>query len=144
MSGFNQVTLLGNITRDIEERKTGSGMAVCNIGLAVNEKRKNGEEVLFIDCTAFDKTAEIAAQYLSKGRQVLLSGRLKLDQWNDKNTGEKKSKIGMIVDKLTFIGGKDDSRVEGAQPAPAPQATASQAGLVSDPNPAPSGDDLPF
>ena len=83
MAGYNKVTLLGNVTRDLELRYTPSGTAVCDIGLAVSEKRKNGEETLFIDCTAWDKTAELAVEYLAKGRQVFLEGRLKLDQWND-------------------------------------------------------------
>jgi single-strand DNA-binding protein len=105
MAGFNNVILLGNITRDIELRYTTSGTAVCDIGLAVNQKRKSGEEVVFVDCTCWEKTAELASEYLSKGRQVLVRGRLKMDEWNDKGTGQKRSKIGVVVNELVFVGG---------------------------------------
>ena len=115
--------MLGNITREIELRYTPSGMAVCDIGLAVSEKRKSGEETLFIDCTVWDKTAELAAEYLAKGRQVLFEGRLKLDQWNDKESGAKRSKISMTVDKMVFIGG---GKNEAKEPQLTPQLTPQQ------------------
>ena len=133
MAGFNKVVLLGNITRDIELRETPSGMKVCDIGLAVNEKRKNGEDVMFIDCTLWDKTASLAAEYLAKGRQVLFEGRLKQDTWNDKDTGAKRSKIGLTVDKMVFVGGREDS-----QQQPQQQYTPEQQRQMDTPLPAPN------
>ena len=115
MAGFNKVMLLGNITRDIELRYTPSGSAVCDIGLAVNQKKKGGDEVLFINCTAWEKTAELAAEYLEKGRQVLIEGRLKLDTWNDKDTGQKREKISVVVNNMVFVGSKNENTASPSQ-----------------------------
>jgi single-strand DNA-binding protein len=106
VSSFNSVCLLGNVTRDIECKYLQSGTAVCDIGLAVNEKRKSGDEwideVSFIDCTAFGRTAEIAGEFLDKGSQVLINGRLKQERWE--RDGQKNSKVKVIVDKLVLLG----------------------------------------
>lgn len=109
LASFNQVTLLGNVTRDIELRYTAAGTAVTEIGMAVNDRIKQGDDwvdqATFVDVTLWGRTAEIANEYLSKGSPVLISGRLKLDQWNDKNSGDKRSKLGVVADKLQLIGG---------------------------------------
>lgn len=111
MASFNQVTLMGNITRDIELRYVGDN-TVCDIGLAVNERRKKGsewvDETMFIDVTCWGRTAEIAHQYLRKGSPVLVSGRLKLDQWEQ--DGNKRTKHKVTCDRLQLIGGKDDGQ----------------------------------
>ena len=114
MASFNKVILMGNLTRDVELRHTNSGTPVTEIGLAVNEKRKdaNGqlvEETTFVDITLWGRTAEICNEYLGKGSGVLIEGRLKLDQWDDKQTGKKRSKLGVVLDRFEFI----DSRGEG-------------------------------
>jgi single-strand DNA-binding protein len=119
---FNKVILLGNLTRDPEMRYTPKGQAIAQIGLAVNRKWKNEsgqeqEEVTFIDVTAWGKQAEVLAQYLKKGNPLFVEGRLKLDQWDDKTTGQKRSKLGVVMESFQFIGGKKE---EGA-PKPRPK-----------------------
>ncbi len=108
MASFNKVMLMGNLTRDIEIRHTSGNSSVGNFGLAVNRKfkTKSGEareEVTFIDCEAWGRTAEVMAQYLSKGRPVFIEGRLKLDQWEDRNGGGKRSKLSVVVENFQFI-----------------------------------------
>jgi len=111
---FNKVILVGNLTRDCELRYLPSGSAVCTTGIATNRKFKNQqgeqkEEVCFIDITFFGRTAEIANQYLGRGKKVLVEGRLKLDQWTDQNGG-KRSKHSITVDNLQMLGGRDDNQ----------------------------------
>jgi single-strand DNA-binding protein len=118
----NKVFLGGNLTRDIELKYTQSNMAVGSFGVAVNRKYKKQdgnqvEETTFVDCVAFGKTAEVMAQHLHKGRPVFVEGRLKLDQWEDKNTGQKRSKLSVVVDNFQFVGGRnDDGQQRGQQP----------------------------
>jgi len=105
---YNKVILMGNLTRDIEIRYSQSGSAIGNTGIAVNRKWKSQtgeqkEEVMFIDLTLFGRTAEIANQYLRKGRQVLVDGRLSLDQWTAQD-GSKRSKHAVIVENLQMLG----------------------------------------
>ena len=109
---FNKVVLLGNLTRDIELRHTAGNNAVANIGLAVNRRWKsaegeNREEVTFVDCEAWGKTAEVMSQYLRKGRPVFIEGRLKLDQWEDKE-GKKQSKLRVVVESFQFVDSRQD------------------------------------
>ncbi|MBL4864775.1 MAG: single-stranded DNA-binding protein [Pseudomonadales bacterium] len=109
MASFNKVIILGNLTRDIELKAAGSTQ-VGNFTLATNRKFKTAsgeqrEEVAFIDCQSWGKTAEVMAQYLSKGSSVLVEGRLKLDQWEDRNGGGKRSKLSVVVESFTFVGG---------------------------------------
>jgi len=104
---FNRVIMLGNLTRDCELRYLPNGGAVCTTGLATNRRFKKqdgsqGEEVCFIDITFFGRTAEIANQYLSRGKKVLVEGRLKLDQWTDQ-TGAKRSKHSITVETLQMV-----------------------------------------
>lgn len=105
---FNKVILMGNLTRDIEIRHTPSNTAVGNFGIAVNRRYRtqsgeNREEVTFVDCEAWGRTAEVMSQYLSKGRAVMIEGRLKLDQWEDKNGGGKRSKLSVVVENFQFV-----------------------------------------
>lgn len=108
----NRVFLAGNLTRDVELRHTPNNTAVAKFGLAVNRKFKVGEEqreeVAFIDCEAWGRTAEVIAQYFSKGKTIFVEGRLKLDQWDDKATGQKRSKLFVVVESFQFAGGKGD------------------------------------
>jgi len=105
---FNKVFLMGNLTRDVEIRHTSANTAVGNFGIAVNRKFRtqsgeNREETTFVDCEAWGRTAEVMGQYLSKGRPVFLEGRLKLDEWEDKNGGGKRSKLRVVVENFQFV-----------------------------------------
>lgn len=113
MASFNKVILMGNLTRDPQVRYTQSGSAVGEIGLAVNrswfDKASNSrkEEVTFIDVTLWGRTAEVAAEYMTKGRPVLVEGRLQLDEWDDKDSGKKRSKLRVVCEDLVMLGKKD-------------------------------------
>ena len=114
MANVNKVMLLGNITRDLEVRYTPKGTAVCDLGMAVNRIRNgdNGErieEVTYVDVTLWGRQAELAGQYLSKGRSVFIEGRLQLDQWDDKQTGQKRSRLRVVGENMQFIGGQGGS-----------------------------------
>ncbi len=107
--GFNKVILMGNLTRDPETRTTTGGQSVTNFSLAVNRTWKGqdgqtNEDVSYIDCVAWGKPGEIIAQYLGKGRAVLVSGRLDQRSWEDKETGSKRSKVEVIVEDFNFVG----------------------------------------
>lgn len=112
MANFNRVFLMGNLTRDIELRHTNSNQAVATIGLAVNRRWRtpdgeDREEVTFVDCEAWGKTAETMSRYLAKGRPVFIEGRLKLDQWEKE--GQKFSKLKVVVENFQFIDSKPGS-----------------------------------
>jgi single-strand DNA-binding protein len=114
MPSFNRVTLIGNLTRDPETRDLPSGTTLCEFGLAMTRHYKTAggddrEETCFIDCTAFGKQAEVLSQYVSKGRPLFVEGRLKYDQWDDKNGGGKRSKVSVIVENFQFLGSREDS-----------------------------------
>ncbi len=108
MASYNKVLLMGNLTRDIELKHIAGNQAVAEIGLAVNRRyrTKEGEdreETTFVDCEAWGRTAEVMKQYLTKGRPVFIEGRLKLDQWTDKDGG-KRSKMRVVVESFQFVG----------------------------------------
>ena len=109
-SSFNRVILMGNVTRDLEAHDLASGTKVVDIGLAVNDRVKRGdawvEEVSFVDVTMFGRSAEIAAEYLSKGSPVLIEGRLKMDSWE--KDGQKRTKLKVIGDTLKLLGSRQD------------------------------------
>jgi len=109
MASYNRVILVGNLTRDPELRYIPSGTAVSDIGLAVNDRIKRGdqwvEEVTFVDITVWGRTAEIANEYLSKGSPVLIEGRLKLDRWE--KDGQKHSKLKVVGDRLQMLGSRE-------------------------------------
>jgi single-strand DNA-binding protein len=112
MASFNRVILMGNLTRDPELRYIPSGTAVCELGLAVNDRRKNAsgewvEETTFVDVTVWARTAEVASEYLTKGAPVLIEGRLKLDTWE--KDGKKNYKLRVVGERMQMLGGKSGS-----------------------------------
>ena len=116
MASYNRVILVGNLTRDPELRYIPSGTAVADIGLAINDKRKNAsgefvEEVTFVDVTLWGRTAEVASEYLSKGSSVLIEGRLKFDQWE--KDGQKRSKLKVVADRMQLLGGRSGGGGDG-------------------------------
>jgi single-strand DNA-binding protein len=124
---LNKVMIAGNLTRDPEMKYTPKGTAVCRVGLAINrtwktESGEKREEVTFVDVDLFGRSAETVAQYLKKGSSAFFEGRLKLDTWDDKQTGQKRSKLGIIADGFQFIGGKKDKPTDS-------QSAQPQAGL---------------
>lgn len=128
MPNLNKVHLMGNLTRDPELRFTPANTAVCQIGLAINRKWKDGngeakEEVTFIDCEAWGRTAEILNQYVRKGNPLYVEGRLKLDQWQDKE-GNNRSKLKVVVEEMQFLHSKGEG---GQQSPPATQSSQRQA-----------------
>ncbi|GMV78983.1 MAG: single-stranded DNA-binding protein [Planctomycetota bacterium] len=114
MANINIVILAGNLTADPEMRYTPSGTAVTSLRMAINRKFKDSktnewrEDVTFVDVDLFGRQAEIASQYLSKGRPVLVEGTLKLDQWDDRQTGQKRSKLKVIGNRMQFLGSKGE------------------------------------
>jgi single-strand DNA-binding protein len=152
MASFNKVILLGNLTRDPEVRYTPKGTAVTELGMAVNrvytaENGEKREETTFVDVTLWGRTAEIAGEYLKKGRPVFIEGRLQLDTWDDKTSGQKRSKLKVVGEGLQLIGsrpggggggGGGDDEGSGAprssRPAQPPKAAPS----------APDDDEIPF
>lgn len=162
MANYNKVILAGNLTRDPELKYTSTGMAICKFGLAINRKWKSEtgemrEEATFIDVDAFGKPAETVAQYMKKGGSILVEGRLRLDQWDDKQTGQKRSRLGVVLESFQFLGGgtgrMEGGSSEGGAPASAPRsasprpAPAPRAPAPPPPDadgPPPEEDDVPF
>ncbi|MFN0066310.1 MAG: single-stranded DNA-binding protein [Limisphaerales bacterium] len=149
MANFNKVILAGNLTRDPELRYTPKGTAVAKFGLAVNrtwttETGEKREEATFVDVDAFGKQAEVISQYLRKGRSLLVEGRLKLDTWDDKQTGQKKSKLGVVLESFSFLdsGSRGDAPAGGGAPAASRPKPAPATGEA--PAPAADEDDVPF
>jgi single-strand DNA-binding protein len=152
MASFNKVILLGNLTRDPEVRYTPKGTAVTELGMAVNrvytaENGEKREETTFVDVTLWGRTAEIAGEYLKKGRPVFIEGRLQLDTWDDKQSGQKRSKLKVVGEGLQLLGsrpggsgggGGGDEESSGAsrssKSAPPPKAAPSE----------PDDDEIPF
>jgi single-strand DNA-binding protein len=153
MASFNRVILAGNLTRDPELRYTPTGTAIASFGLAMNrswktEAGETREEVTFVDIDAFGRQAEVIAQYMRKGRPFLMEGRLKLNQWEDKSTHQKQSKLRVVLESFSFIdakGGENVPPLEGApgRPVAAAAATARPPSADAEPPP-PSDDDVPF
>jgi single-strand DNA-binding protein len=113
MASFNKVILMGNLTRDPELRTTPAGQHVCKFGLAVNrvyntrdgEKR---EDTTFVDIEAWGKQAETIAKYMTKGKSLMVEGRLKFESWEDKNSGAKRSRLSVFAENFQFLGGRDE------------------------------------
>ena len=110
MASYNRVILMGNLTKDVQLRYTPSGTPVTEVGLAVNDRRKgpNGEwidETTFVDVTFWGRTAEVAAEYLSKGAPVFIEGRLKLDTWE--KDGQKNYKLRVVCDRMQLLGSRE-------------------------------------
>jgi len=112
---LNKVLLVGNLTRDPDVKYTTGGTAVCNLGLAINESYFNKttnqktESTTFVDCVLFGRTAEVAGEYLQKGRSVLIEGRLKTENWDDRQSGQKRTKLTVVCENLQMLGGGRDS-----------------------------------
>ena len=151
MASFNKVILAGNLTRDPELRYTPKGTAVARLGIACNRKWKSEtgemkEEVTFVDVDAFGKTAETIGQYLKKGRPILIEGRLRYDSWEDKQSGQKKSKLGVVLENFQFLD-SGGGRGEGAAEAPRSRPAAGSAPAAPEPaegDVPPESDDVPF
>ncbi|HEY0369726.1 MAG TPA: single-stranded DNA-binding protein [Chthoniobacterales bacterium] len=149
MASFNKVILIGNLTRDPEVRYTPKGTAVAEIGLAVNrvyttDSGEKREEATFVDVTLWGRTAEIAGEYLKKGRPVFIEGRLQLDTWDDKQSGQKRSKLRVVGEGMQLIGGRPGGG--GGEPD---EAGASRPPSRSAPPPKPAAsepddDEIPF
>ncbi len=128
MTSFNKVILLGNLTRDPEVRYTPNGIAVASFAIAVNRKYKQGEEtkeeVSYIDIVVFGKQAESCGQYINKGDAVLIDGRLQQRRWDDKETGQKRSKVEVVAQSVNFMPKRQSAGHAGGQghPEPAPEA----------------------
>jgi single-strand DNA-binding protein len=119
MASFNKVILLGNLTRDPEVRYTPKGSAVCDLGIAVNrsytlDSGEKREEVTFVDVVLWSRLAEIAGEYLKKGRPIFIEGRLQLDTWDDKQSGQKRSKLRVIGETMQLLGGRPPGAGGGA------------------------------
>jgi len=152
MASFNKVILMGNLTRDPELRYTPKGTAIAKIGLAVNrvwtsESGEKKEEVTFVDVDIFGRTAENVGQYMRKGSPMLVEGRLRLDQWDDKQTGQKRSRLGVVADTVQFLGsprGSDNSSGDAPRSRPAAAAAAAPAAEPIQGDAPPESDDVPF
>src|SRR5688500_5185396 len=149
MASFNKVILVGNLTRDPELRYTPKGTAVAKIGLAVNRTWKSDtgetkEEVTFVDVDVFGRTAENVGQYMRKGSPILIEGRLRLDQWEDKQTQQKRSKLGVVAETVQFLGSANRGEGSGAgAPRPA-TATKAPPATADEDVPPQEQDDVPF
>lgn len=119
---INQVILMGRLTRDPETRSTSTGKTVTSFSLAVDRQTQD-DQADFFDVTAWEKTGELVAQYLSKGRRVLVQGRLRQDSWDDKDTGKKRSKVEVVAQDVTFLDGPSS---EGGASATAPAPSGSK------------------
>lgn len=118
MASYNKVMLIGNLTRDPEVRYTPKGSAVCDIGLAVNrvytsDSGEKVEEVTFVDVVLWSKMAELAGKYLHKGRPVFIEGRLQMDSWEDKQTGQKRTRMRVVGEQMQFLGSPGGDRAGG-------------------------------
>jgi single-strand DNA-binding protein len=155
MASFNKVILLGNLTRDPEVRYTPKGSAVCDLGVAVNrvyttDSGEKREEVTYVDVVLWARLAEIAGEYLKKGRPVFVEGRLQMDTWDDKQSGQKRTKLRVVGETMQLLG----SRTTGATSAPAEASDedrqARSSGKASAPPPksaaaaGPDEDEIPF
>lgn len=151
---YNRIILVGNLTKDPELSFTASNTAVCKFGIATNRKWRDREgndreDTCFIDCTLFGRSAETFKKYMNKGREVMVEGRLQLNQWTTQE-GDKRSRHQVFVENFTFVGGGGgqgggqggggESRNESRGPAP----VAAQAGGGFDSPPAPTDEDIPF
>jgi len=167
MAGFNRVILLGNLTRDPQLRYLPNNTAVCDFGVACNRRWRDRdgnqrEDVCFVDVSAFGRQGETINQYMSKGRQILIEGRLKFDTWTAQD-GSKRSKHSVVVENFTFVGSREGGPQErgaperGAAPAQTATAAASSSVPASEPEAfetppnlppeaahTPTGEDIPF
>jgi single-strand DNA-binding protein len=151
MANLNRVLLIGNLTRDPEVRYTPKGTAVADIGIAVNrvysgEDGEKKEEVTFVDVTLWGRQAEVAQEYLKKGRQVFIEGRLQLDTWDDKQTGQKRSRLRVVAENMQMLGSRGDSEAGSTAPGTQRRTTPlpPQRQAPKDPDLDAEPDDIPF
>jgi single-strand DNA-binding protein len=160
MANLNRVMLIGNLTRDPEVRHTPSGKTVAELGLAINrvwynDQNQKQEETTFVDITLWGRNAELAQQYLSKGRGIYVEGRLQMDTWDDKATGQKRSKLRVVGESLQFLPDAKGGGGGGGHSTPSPQGERAPQQMRGGSSPqgasaAPSGgdfgdeDDIPF
>ena len=165
MANLNKVMLIGNLTRDPELRYTPKGTAVAEIGMAINrvrtdEQGQRQEDTTFVDVTLWGRQAELAQQYLSKGRPVYIEGRLQMDTWEDKASGQKRSKLKVVGENMQFLGssggggggGQQQGQPQAAQPQEGQPQGQQQASQPQEGGGSPaasdgfddSGDDIPF
>ena len=149
MASFNKVILMGNLTRDPEMRVTPNGHSICKLGLAVSRtfSTRDGErreETAFVDIDAFGKQAEVIAKYMSKGRPIMVEGRLKLDQW-ESNEGQKRSKLGVVLENFQFLGSRDDNQEGYESSSPPERGQSNTTGTIpADQNEDALDQDVPF
>jgi single-strand DNA-binding protein len=164
MASFNKVMLMGNLTRDPELKYTPKGTAIADIGLAVNrtytaDNGEKREEVTFIDVTLWGRVAEIVGEYCKKGRPLFVEGRLQLDTWDDKQTGQKRSKLKVVGENIQLLGSREGGGGGGGGPsggggggeyseprpsAPAQRRPSAPPKRPADPDLDPPEDDIPF
>jgi single-strand DNA-binding protein len=152
MAYLNKVFLIGNLTRDPELRVTPKGTAICQFGIAVNRQFKDEsgatrDETTFVDIEAWGKQGELVSKYLTKGSPAMVEGRLKLDQWEDKTTGQKRSKMKVVLDNVQFLSSRSGGAGGHAAPAAEGEPAASQGQAPYPPRPAkpaaPQGQEVP-
>jgi len=147
MASFNKVILLGNLTRDPEVRYTPKGSAVCDLGIAVNrvyttDSGEKREEVTFVEVVLWARLAEIAGEYLKKGRPVFIEGRLQMDSWDDKQTGQKRSRLRVVGESMQLLGGRPGGAGAGTDtPGENPKTSAPPKASMPA---APDEDEIPF
>jgi single-strand DNA-binding protein len=146
MANYNKVMLMGNLTRDPELRYTPKGTAIARLGIAVNRRwtSENGEqreETTFVDVDAFGRQAETLGQYMKKGRPIFIEGRLRLDSWEDKNTGQKRNKLGVVLEGFQFLGSGPGRGEDAGDPPPSRHAAPTSQSANTPP---PEEDDVPF
>jgi single-strand DNA-binding protein len=162
MAYLNKVLLIGNLTRDPELRVTPKGTAICQFGLAVNRQFKDEsgatrDETAFIDIEAWGKQGELVSKYLQKGSPAFVEGRLKFDSWEDKQSGQKRSKLKVVLENVQFLsrggggaaaspGAGDTPAAAGTDDAPAEPVSPPARASAQPPGPAPQkvDDDVPF
>lgn len=142
---LNTISLQGNLTRDPELRFTPAGKAVLSFGLAWNQKRGDTDKVIFFDVAMFGDTAETLSKLITKGQQVIVEGQMDEDQWNDKDTGKKRTHKKIIANRLHFCGPKRDRATPPQRERPTTaDIPAREAAPASDTTPAVNEDDVPF
>lgn len=158
MANLNKVMLIGNLTRDPEMKYTPKGTAVAEVGLAINrvytpEGGERREETTFVDVTFWGRQAEIVSQYCKKGNPLYVEGRLQLDTWDDKTSGQKRSKLRVVGEQLQLLGGRPGGGGQGGGgeydgggggDAPAPRPQRPPAAARPAPAEQPDDDDIPF
>ena len=156
MANYNRVILAGNLTRDPELTYTPSNTPICKFGLAINrnwtdrQTNEKREETCFVDCTAFGRQGEVINQYMSKGRPLLIEGRLNFSQWTGQD-GQKRSKLDVVVENFQFLGSPGGTRGAGAAPQSQPVGAPAMPPVPEEPpageyenEPPGAGSDVPF